>query len=255
MTPGKANIISQLQQEILALQGFKTTNAHTPAIPLGPLADAFPNNSFPLGAIHEFLYSNLEDGAATCGFITGLLKPMMANNGVVFWVAQGPRIFPPALESMGIQPDKIVFVDVKSEKHVLWSVEEALKCPVITAVIGEVTRISFTASRRLQLAVEQSEVSGFLLCHSSATPTATASVTRWRITSLPSYIAENLPGVGFPQWRVELLRIRNGRPGVWDVRLSAGKFETAITSDQVTDKTTLYQSEDDSSISKIQKAM
>lgn len=255
MTPGKAHIISQLQQEILALQGFKTPNGQNPTVCLGPMRDAFPDNLFPLGAIHEFMYSNLEDGAATCGFITGLLKPLMANNGVIFWIAQGPRIFPPALESFGIQPDKIVFVDVKSEKHVLWSVEEALKCPVLTAVVGEVSRISFTASRRLQLAVEQSEVSGFLLCHSSTAPTATASVTRWRITSLPSYIAENLPGVGFPQWRVELLRIRNGRPGVWDIRLSAGKFETAFISNQEADQTTLDQYAGNSSFSTIQKAM
>jgi hypothetical protein len=33
-----------------------------------------------------------------------------------------------------------------------------------------------------------------------------------------------LPGVGFPHWKVELLRIRNGIPGVWCVHWSGGRF-------------------------------
>jgi protein ImuA len=224
----KAHIIPKLQQEILALQGYRLPGIMESQIMLGPIQDAFPNRSFPLGAIHEFLFSNWEDGAATCGFITALLKPVMTNGGIIFWVGQKRTLFPPALESFGICPDKIVFVDVTNEKHVIWSVEEALKCPALSAVIGELHGISFTASRRLQLAVEQSEVTGFLLCNSPRPPAATACVSRWRITSLPGHVSENLPGVGFPQWRVELLRIRNGRPGVWDIRLSAGKFELAV---------------------------
>lgn len=255
MTSAKAHIISQLQQEILALQGFKATGVQGPNLCLGPIQDAVPNGVFPLGAIHEFLFTKLEDGAATCGFITGLLNPVMARDGVIFWVGQRRTLFPPALESFGIPPDKIVFVDVKNEKHVLWAVEEALKCPALTAVIGEVNNISFTASRRLQLAVEHSEVTGFLLCHSTRVPAATASFSRWKIISLPSYIDEDLPGVGFPQWRVELLRIRNGRPGVWDIRLSAGKFDTAMTSNAQTEQAKLNEFVGNSPVRTIQQAM
>jgi protein ImuA len=238
---GKAHIIFQLQREILALQGFRMPSAQTPNICLGPLQEAFPNKVFPVGAIHEFLFNSLEDGAATCGFIAGLLNPLMAQDGVIFWVGPRRTLFPPALESYGIHPDKIVFLDVKNEKHVLWSMEEALKCAALTAVVGEVKNISFTASRRLQLAVEQSEVCGFLLCHSSSSPLATASVSRWKITSLPGYIEDDLPGVGFPQWRVELLRIRNGRPGAWDIRYLAGKFVLVPKFSQEADQAALNE--------------
>jgi protein ImuA len=151
----------------------------------------------------------------------------MIRGGVIFWIGQRRIIFPPALESFGIPPDKIVFVDVQREKHVLWSVEEALKCPALTAVVAETDGISFTASRRLQLAVEQSQVTGFILCNKPRMLKTTASISRWRISPLPSYCIDELPGVGIPQWRVELLRIRNGRPGVWNVRLSAGGFAAA----------------------------
>ena len=37
----------------------------------------------------------------------------------------------------------------------LWVIEEALKCEGLAAVIGEIKELSFTQSRRLQLAVEK----------------------------------------------------------------------------------------------------
>lgn len=226
MATGRSQIISKLQQEILALQGFKTASSEF-GISLGPIQSAFANGTFPLGAIHEFLFTTLEDSAATCGFITALLKPVMSRGGVIFWIGPKRLVFPPGLASFGIHPDQIVFINVSNEKHVLWCVEEALKCPALTAVIGEVSGLSFTASRRLQLAVERSEVTGFILCSGGRAASATASVTRWRITPLPGYIEQELPGVGYPQWKVELLRIRNGRPGAWDIRFAAGNFELA----------------------------
>jgi protein ImuA len=52
----------------------------------------------------------------------------------------------------------------------------------------------------------------------------TSCVSRWKITSLASERVDDLPGIGFPKWRVELLRIRNGKPGSWDVQWMNGKF-------------------------------
>jgi len=40
--------------------------------------------------------------------------------------------------------------------------EEALKCESLSAVIAETPEISFTVSRRLQLAVEQNRVTSFI---------------------------------------------------------------------------------------------
>jgi protein ImuA len=101
---------------------------------------------------------------------------------------------------------------------------EALKCGALAAVVGEMKEISFTASRRLQLAVEQSQVTGFILRSNPRNVNTTACVSRWKITSLPSESVDDLPGIGFPKWRVELLRIRNGKSGVWDVQWMNGRF-------------------------------
>jgi protein ImuA len=222
MLEPKNHIISQLQREIFLLEGFKPGNIINPAIELGPLINAFPNNTFPLGAIHEFLLSGAESIAATSGFVSGLLSGLMKGGGISLWISTSRTLFPPALKNFGISPDQFIFIDLQKEKDLLYIMEEALKCPALTAVVGELRDISFTASRRLQLAVEKSQVTGFVLHGSS--PNTTACLSRWKITSLPSYVFKDLPGVGFPQWKVDLLRIRNGRTGHWQLKWEKGKF-------------------------------
>lgn len=226
MIPGKTStIIAELQTDILRLQGFKPSNSIPVDVGLGPIKEAFLNGSFPLGAIHEFLAEGVEDAAATSGFIAGLLAPLMEKNGTTLWISSSRTLFPPALKSFGIQPDRVIFIDLQKEKDILWSMDEALKCGALTAVVGEMKEISFTASRRLQLAVEQSQVTGFVLRRNPRSLNTTACVSRWKISSLPSELDDDLPGVGFPTWRVELLRVRNGRAGSWDVRWVNGSFQ------------------------------
>ena len=238
MTGTKADIISRLKKDILGLQGFKTgSNSNVVDAALGPIKNAFPNTSFPLHAIHEFIATGPEATAATGGFIAGLLASLMRNNGASLWISASRNIFPPALKSFGIAPDKIIFIDLKKEKEILWAMEEALKCNGLSAVIGEIQELNFTASRRLQLAVEQSQVTGFILRRNPKSINTTACVTRWKITSLPSEITDGMPGVGFPRWNVELLKVRNGKPGSWQVEFAAGRFRhisklTAIALEQ-----------------------
>jgi protein ImuA len=218
----KADILSDLQTDILRLQGFKASPNTGLDLGLGPVLEAFPNASFPVGAVHEFL-SLLEDSVATCGFVSGLLSSLMGTYGTTLWISSCRTLFPPALKNLGVEPDRIIFLDLQKERDVLWAMDEALKCSALAAVVGEIREIDFTTSRRLQLAVEQSQVTGFILRNNFRQLSTTACVSRWKITSLPSGI-NDLPGVGFPTWRVELLRVRNGRPGTWDVQWMNGRF-------------------------------
>jgi protein ImuA len=34
-----------------------------------------------------------------------------------------------------------------------------------------------------------------------------------------------LPGIGFPRWQVELLKVRSGKPGSWQLEWVNGKFQ------------------------------
>jgi protein ImuA len=223
MTALKADIIAQLQRDILPLQGFRSALKKAIAdTGLGPIKNAFPNAEFPLGAVHEFVYTGAEDAAATAGFVAALLASLMHSSGASLWISSSRLIFPPALRSFNIAPDKIIFIDLQKEKEILWAMEESLKCDGLSAVIGEMRDLSFTDSRRLQLAVEKSQVTGFILRNNSRSLNITACLTRWKITSLPSELPGEMPGVGFPRWNIELLKVRNGKPGTWQMEFAAG---------------------------------
>jgi protein ImuA len=220
----KTSIFKNLQTDILRLQGFKTIGNSTLDLGLGSITQSFPNGCFPLGAMHEFLSIRAEDVASTSGFISGLLSSLMGNNGAALWISASRTLFPPALKNFGLSPDRFIFIDLKKEKDVIWAMDEALKCSALAAVIGEVREMDFTTSRRFQLAVEQSQVTGFILRSNYRKLNTTACVSRWKITSLSSESYNDVPGISFPKWRVELLKIRNGKPGVWDLQWIDGRF-------------------------------
>lgn len=220
----KQEVIRKLRKEILLLQGFKPESAGSAQFRgLGPVEAAFPNAVFPTGAIHEFLSTEPEHAAACGGFIGGLLKVLMLR-GPCLWVSRSRKLFPASLKTFGIEPERVIFIDLEGEKDVLWVMEEALKCQGLAAVIGEVREMSFMESRRLQLAVERSKVTGFVLRTDANKINTTACVARWQIVPIASEPEEGMPGLGSPRWDVTLLRVKNGNPGSWKIEWSAGGF-------------------------------
>lgn len=225
MTETRKKIIEELRRDILLAEGYKPYAAGSGNIAgLQTIEEAFPNGIFPVGAIHEFLAFGAEQAAASGGFVSGILSSLMQQNGVCIWISAGRKLFPLALKTFGIEPHNIIFVDLKWEKEVLWTIEEALKCNGITAVVGEVRALTFMQSRRLQLAVESSNVTGFILRTDKSKISTTACTARWQVTPIASQLADGMPGVGFPRWQVDLLKVRNGKPGRWKVEWNAGQF-------------------------------
>lgn len=221
----KQELISRLKKDILLWQGFRSTENLQEKVGLGAIEKAFPNGMFPVGSIHEFVSMSREDAAASSGFIGGVLAALMRGGGVCLWISTARVLFPPSIKAFGVkQPDHILFVRMDREKDVLWAMEEALKCSGITAVIAELHGLNFVQSRRLQLAVEKSRVTGFVLRHNPRTLDPTACVARWRVRPIESILDEGVPGVGFPRWEVELLKVRNGNPGKWQIEWSAEGF-------------------------------
>src|SRR5690349_10684615 len=108
MQTNKSHIISQLQKDILSLQGL-----HAPKpgreinFGLSVINSSFPNNCFPVNAIHEFISDSAENSAATGGFVSCLLSALMCKGGVSIWVSASRKVFPPGLTVYGIQPDQI----------------------------------------------------------------------------------------------------------------------------------------------------
>lgn len=229
MEATRENIIAKLRQDILIWEGFRPPQpGATGQFGLGPLEAAFPNGVFPTGAIHEFISTCPEDTAACGGLIAGLVQQLLKDGGACLWISYTRRIYPPALKLFGVDPDRVVFVDVPKQKDVLWVTEEALKCEGVATVITETKELSFMESRRLQLAVEESHVTGFILRKDAIKINATACVARWKVTQVPSQLGDGMPGVGFPRWQVELLKVRNGNPCVWTIEWAKRRFNPII---------------------------
>ncbi|MCB9047246.1 MAG: Error-prone repair protein ImuA [Chitinophagales bacterium] len=217
----KGDVIQQLQEQVLVMQGLKKNNAdYSPEIGLGKIEASFPGGVFPIGAIHEFISRNNEDAAATNGFISGMLGRFMKKNSISLWVSKKRNVNPAALIFFGIKPDSVIFIDLARTKDALWVVEEALKCEAITCVVAELSDLSFVESRRLQLAVEKSRVSGFIHRYQPRNENNLACMTRWKIRTSPSDPGNGMPGVGFPRWNIELIKVRNGIPMSWQVEWS-----------------------------------
>lgn len=222
----KQDVIKQLQQEILALQGHrKTSGNNLNKTGLGILEQAFHDQTFPIGAVHEFISRHIEEVAATNGFLSGLVGSLMKQKGACLWVSTNRTVFPQALKIFGIEPERIIFIDTARPKEALWTIEEGLKCEALSVVIGEIRELSFTESRRLQLAVEHSHVTGFIHRQNPKTENTVACVTRWKIKPLPSDAEQGMPGVGFPRWDVHLLKVRNGKPGNWQLEWADSSFQ------------------------------
>jgi protein ImuA len=224
MKNNKNDTFEKLKQELLSFSGYKANlNSHS-AISLGPIDQAFPNNTFPIGGLHEFLSVSQEDSAATYGFVMAVVAKIVQTGGVVLWISTSRLAFPPALLVFGIKPDHVIFLDLEKERDCLWAMEEGLKCEGLSAIVCEMKQVDFTASRRFQLAVEQSGVTGFLLRHQVRLPSSIAALTRWKVSPLQSELPYDIPGLGAPRWKVELQKVRNGKPGLWNIEFSHKEF-------------------------------
>ena len=222
----KTDLISRLRKEILPLEGLRAAyRGDGPEFGWGEIQEAFPLGIFPLGAVHEFITTGPETTAATSGFISGILGCLMKKGGAVVWVGKSLKIFPPALKQFGIDPGRVIFISLQKEKDLLWALEESLKCNGLSAVVGEISDFSFTHSRRFQLAVEQSQVTGFIIRNHIGQININTCVSRWEIQPVPSETFDGLPGLGFSRWQVELLKIRNGKPGTWLLDWAADRFQ------------------------------
>jgi len=145
----------------------------------------------------------------------------------VLWVLGQPDLFAPALDAVGLNPARVIYAEAGKPKTVLLTMEEGLRHAGLASVVGELSgRLTLTASRRLQLAAEQSGVTCFALRRSRGHDDAllaepTAAMTRWRVAALPSppplAHSPKTPGLARPRWRLELVRCRGGEPASWIV--------------------------------------
>lgn len=204
----------------------------------------------PLRPPYKFSRLRSKSGEATGREKAGRTGP---GSGLVLWCLRRPDLYGPGLLAHGLNPARIVLVTARHGDEVLWAAEEALRAGSqagLAAVVAEIGRLPIVAGRRLQLAAERSGTTAFLLRRWRGAAEAAAererpstALTRWRITALPSLSGGHLLGnpvprwgrggegkaatggafatdTGRPCWHVELLRVRGGVPGSWEVEIA-----------------------------------
>ena len=193
-----------------------------PALPLGvaPLDAHLPEGGLRVGALHEIDEAGF---AAEHAALAALFAASIAARrpGPVIWCLRGRDLFAPALVTVGLDPGRILFVETWNDAEVLPAMEEALHARGLAAVVGEVSRLSLTASRRLQLAAERTGVIALAIRRrrwrggESGSDEPTAAATRWRVSPAPG-AGPPLAGLPRARWHVELTRVRGAdAPRSW----------------------------------------
>lgn len=167
-------------------------------------------------SLHEFYAATEADAAAATGVMLAL--SLRSPEQPLLWVRQDFLSrehgipYPPGLREFGLDPSRIIFVQLRETQAVLQAALEGARCAALAAVVveiwGEAKALDLTASRRLSLAAR---VSGtpVLMARVGAKPCPSAAETRWEVRGAPSRpLAANAPGS--PAVLADLLRHRGG---------------------------------------------
>lgn len=169
--------------------------------------------------LSEFFAASPRD-AGWAGFLLAQLEP----DRPILWVQErmaileGGRVHPAGL---GAHAARLIHVEARDAKSALWAMEEGLRCPALSAVVGELwgdpAALDFTATRRLAVAAEAHGVAAYLV-RLGGRPNLSGARLRWRLASAPSAPHPFDPKApGAPRWDAELFRARGQPPGRWRV--------------------------------------
>jgi protein ImuA len=193
--------------QILSVESEPTVSLGAPEID-----EALPWGGLPITGLHEIF-----GDTAAVGFSAALIhKLVKGSDAPILWCQHGRDLCGHGLAEFGIDPDRLILVEGKSDTDILWAMEEGLRSSGIAAVVGKPYKIPPIAGRRLQLAAEENNVPGLLVRpqqtrdrtnQQSVTPTS-AALTRWHVTAAPSITPASGFGLGAPQWNLELQRYR-----------------------------------------------
>jgi len=94
-----------------------------------------------------------------------------------------------------------VLVDVREPGARLWSIDAALRCPSVAAVVADGSGLDMRATRRLQLAAEAGRGLGLLARPARERDRLSAAATRWWVE-----VAQPVEGAARPRWIARLAR-------------------------------------------------
>ena len=179
----------------------------------------FAGNGIPQGSLLEVLPQSYKQRSAAIGATLAVSARLLSEKpGPVIWCQlrdpERLHLHAPGLMAFGIDPANIIKLTLKSERDLLWAIEEALDCSYVSCVVGVLwseKMYDFKASRRLLLRAKENGVCCMMLRSHRANAT-TAATLRWSVKSLESNMMVKrppyLPRLGQTQWQLDILKSR-----------------------------------------------
>lgn len=187
------------------------------------------------GALHEIVPGRPGDAPAASGFAAALSARFVMTAGkaspIVWILEDGARRelgvpYGPGLRLHGLDPARLVLVHARDARESLWSLEEAVKCRALAAVVAEIWTLEkaydLTASHRLVLAAQNSGTPALLVASKlarGAERLSSGAETRFEIFSLggahpPDQVRGRGPPLpGLASWSIRIVKARAGRRG------------------------------------------
>ena len=215
---GQERLLADLRRQIEGVGRERTKRSEALAFGIPAVDGHLPAGGLKLGALHEVIEAGpVADHAALASLFTA--GHLARLTGPVLWCLRGRDLFAPALARAGLHPDRVIYAETWKDAEVLPAMEEGLRHRGLAAVVGEVGRMSLTASRRLQLAAESTGAIAFAIRRwrgraETEFGTPSAALTRWRISPAQSPPLP-VPGLGRARWLVELTRAKGAEPRSW----------------------------------------
>jgi protein ImuA len=191
-----------------------------PVLPFGlsSIDERLADHGLDRHGLHEMAPASaaLSDDAAATLFVAGLAARFAGGSGNVLWALTRFDLYPPGLDQAGLTPDRQLYAEAREDNEVLALVEDGLRSGSLGAVVGEVAKVSMTATRRLQLAAAEGRTPMLLFRRwrrRAASPLLepSSATTRWQVGCVPSG-ALGHAGVGRARWQLSMVRQRNGNP-------------------------------------------
>ena len=242
MAASPSSSLDALRAEIRAIERGGPVAAARPAVSFGLAAvDEKLAGGGLLPALHEAAAASAapgDDAAATL-FLAALAARFSrgGSRDQVLWAVARRDLFAPGFAQAGLTPERLLFARCRDDAETLAVMEEGVRHGSLAAVLGEVGRADMAATRRLQLAAEESGTPAFLLRRwrkTGSDPLAapSAACTRWRIGSAPSsplpFGIDAFDGIGRARWQVALVRQRGAPPHDWLMEAPDGEARFAL---------------------------
>src|SRR5262245_1535112 len=231
--PGAASAEASLDQRLAALRRVVERLQGAPALGKaeGGLASPAPSSGqhrsfwglpadITPGALNELAAAHADRPAAFGFLFTLTALDLKARPGPAVFVAARRALadfgapYGHGLAQLGLDVDRLVLVETRTDKDALWALEETLRSGAAAMVAGAIEGgLDLTSSRRLNLAAAPHKTPLVVLRGARAAGVS-AAATRWRIAAA-SAVRDRFGAFAHWRWRVALERCRNGRPGEW----------------------------------------